>query len=64
EEPVEVRPRGPDDAASILLDPSKTNRDFDWHVRTSLEDGVARAVAYYRAHGVGETYTHLKTIAR
>lgn len=64
DEPVEVRPRGPDDAASILLDPSKTNRDFDWQVRTSLEDGVARAVAYYRAHGVGETYTHLKPIAR
>jgi UDP-glucose 4-epimerase len=64
QEPVEVRPRGPDDAATILLDPSKTNRDFDWKVRTSLEDGVARAVAYYREHGVGQTYTHLKSIPR
>jgi UDP-glucose 4-epimerase len=27
---VEVRPRNPDDAPSILLDPSKTERDFDW----------------------------------
>lgn len=57
---VEVRPRNPDDAPSILLDPSKTERDFDWGARTPLEDGVARAVGYYREHGVAETFTHLK----
>ncbi len=62
EEEVEVRPRNPDDAPSILLDPSKTEREFDWSARTSLEDGVAKAVAYYRDHGVGETYTHLKDL--
>jgi UDP-glucose 4-epimerase len=60
DEEVEVRPRNPDDAPSILLDPSKTERDFDWRAGTSLEDGVARAVEYYRTHGVGETFTHLK----
>lgn len=56
---VEVRPRGPDDAPTILLDPSKTVRDFDWTVSTSLADGVAAAVAYYRSYGIDETYTHL-----
>jgi UDP-glucose 4-epimerase len=60
DEEVEVRPRNPDDAPSILLDPSKTERDFDWATRTSLEDGVAKAVDYYREHGVAETFTHLK----
>jgi UDP-glucose 4-epimerase len=60
EEEVEVRPRNPDDAPSILLDPSKTERDFDWAAATSLEDGVARAVDYYREYGVEETFTHLK----
>jgi UDP-glucose 4-epimerase len=59
---VEVRPRGPDDAPSILLDPSKTERDFDWRAQTPLEDGVAQAVAYYRQHGVSETYTHLQSV--
>jgi UDP-glucose 4-epimerase len=61
-EPVEVRPRGEDDAASILLDPSKTERDFAWAAETPLKDGVARAVAYYREFGVAETFTHLKSV--
>jgi len=57
---VEVRPRGEDDAPSILLDPSKTEREFDWRAQTSLESGVADAIAYYQEHGVSETFTHLK----
>jgi UDP-glucose 4-epimerase len=60
EENVEVRPRNPDDAPSILLDPSKTERDFGWAARTPLDAGVAKAVAYYREYGVAETFTHLK----
>ncbi len=59
---VEVRPRNPDDAPSILLDPSRTEADFGWRASTSLEDGVAQAVEYYRTHGVAETYTHLKQL--
>ena len=62
EEPVEVRPRNPDDAYTILLDPSKTNRDFDWQVRTPLNEGVAAAIRYYSEHGITATYTHLKQL--
>lgn len=57
---VEVRPRSVDDVYTILLDPSKTNRDFGWRAVTPLEDGVREAVAWYRTHGVAETYTHLR----
>ena len=57
---VEVRPRPPEDAPSILLDPSRTNEDFAWRAETPLSDGVARAIEWYREHGVSETYTHLK----
>lgn len=60
DEDVEVRPRNPDDAFTILLDPSKTERDFNWTVMTQLEDGVAAAIAYYRDHGIEETFTHLR----
>jgi UDP-glucose 4-epimerase len=60
EDEVEVRPRNPDDAPSILLDPSKTEADFDWSARTPLEDGAAKAIDYYREYGVAETFTHLK----
>ena len=63
EAPVEVRERNPDDVFSILLDPSKTNRQFDWKVTTALGDGVGRAIDYYREFGVSETYTHLKLAA-
>jgi UDP-glucose 4-epimerase len=59
---VEVRPRNPDDAPSILLDPSKTERDFDWAARTPLEEGVAKAIEYYSDFGVSETFTHLKSL--
>jgi UDP-glucose 4-epimerase len=62
EEEVEVRERNPDDVFSILLDPSKTNRDFDWKISTPLMDGVARAIEYYKKFGIGETYTHLKAV--
>ena len=57
---VEVRPRNPDDVFSILLDPSRTQADFDWGTRTTLSDGVRMAIDYYRDRGLTETYTHLK----
>ena len=59
---VEVRPRNPDDVATILLDPSKTEEDFDWKVRTPLDVGVAATIDYYKTHGIEQTYTHLKPV--
>jgi UDP-glucose 4-epimerase len=60
DEEVEVRPRGADDAFTILLDPARTKDEFGWAPRTSLEDGVRAAIDYYREFGIEETYTHLK----
>ena len=60
DEEVEVRPRDPDDAYTILLDPSRTEAEFGWKARTSLETGVTAAVASYDVHGIEETFTHLK----
>jgi UDP-glucose 4-epimerase len=57
---VEVRPRNPDDAYTILLDPSKTNQTFDWQVTTPLTDGVRAAIEWYKTHGITQTFTHLK----
>lgn len=62
-EPVEVRQRNQDDVFSILLDPSKTNMDFSWKASTPLADGVTRAIEYYKAFGISETYTHLKQMS-
>jgi UDP-glucose 4-epimerase len=60
DEEVEVRPRGPDDAFTILLDPTRTNDEFGWVPRTPLDEGVQAAIDYYREYGIEETYTHLK----
>jgi UDP-glucose 4-epimerase len=57
----EVKPLGPDEAPSILLDPSRTFADFGTIDFTPLRDTVAAAVDYYRQHGVLAEYTHLQT---
>jgi len=59
---VEVRPRNADDVATILLDPSKTEEDFDWQITTPLEVGVAATIDYYKTNGIEQTYTHLKPV--
>jgi len=60
--PVEVRERNPDDVYTILLDPSKTNKTFNWKVETPLEDGVRAAIDWYRENGITQTFTHLKQV--
>lgn len=59
-EPIEVRSRGKDDVFSILLDPKRTNVDFDWKVTVCLEKGIKETVEWYRKHRIIETFTHLK----
>ena len=58
---VELRPRGDDDAYTILIDPSKTVQDFGWKPLTPLDAGVQKGVEYYNEYGVSQTFTHLKT---
>ena len=56
----EVRLMEPDDAASILLDPSRTFADFGEVKFTPLVEFVPLAIQYYQEHGVLGEYTHLK----
>ncbi len=57
---VEVRSRNPDDVYTILLDPSKTQRDFNMIPAYPLQEGVRKTIAYYQEYGIAQTYTHLK----
>jgi UDP-glucose 4-epimerase len=57
----EIRPLGPDEAPTILLDPTRTLRDFGAIRFTPLDQIVAQTVAYYQEHGVEGGYTHLKS---
>lgn len=56
----EVRPLGPDDAASILLDPSRTFDDFGSVEFTPLSRIAEVAVERWQTEGVQGGYTHLK----
>lgn len=59
---VEVRPRNEDDVFTILIDPSKTEKDFNWKAATPLEKGISDAISYYQEYGIQETFTHLKQV--
>jgi UDP-glucose 4-epimerase len=61
DEPTRI-PRGPDDAATILLDPTETMQELGWTARTPLVTGIRAAVDWYIANGVSETYTHLSGV--
>jgi UDP-glucose 4-epimerase len=56
----EIRPLGDDEAPTILLDPTRTFRDFGELRFTPLDEIVAKTVAYYKEHGVQGGYTHLR----
>lgn len=56
----EVKPLGPDDAASILLDPSRTFTDFGQIEFTPLAKIAEAAVDRWKREGVQGGYTHLK----
>lgn len=60
EKEVETKPRDEDDVYTILLDPSKIQRDFNWKVTTPLEAGIKTTIEWYKKYGISHTYTHLK----
>jgi nucleoside-diphosphate-sugar epimerase len=57
----ERRDLSPDDAPSILLDPSRTREDFGNIEFTPLETTVWNAVKYYEEFGAAGGFTHLKS---
>jgi nucleoside-diphosphate-sugar epimerase len=60
----ELRLIGPDDAPSILLDPSKTFQDFGKIDFTPLQETVSAAISYFREFGTLGEFTHLKHVSK
>lgn len=56
----EVKPLGPDDAPSILLDPSRTFADFGDVTFTSLDEISRLSVERWQREGVVGGYKHMK----
>jgi UDP-glucose 4-epimerase len=57
---VEIKPLGPDDAPSILLDPERTFADFSNVTFTPLDEIARLSVERWQRDGVVGGYTHLK----
>lgn len=62
DKPVEVKARNPDDVFTILIDPTKTEKDFSWKAKTHLKAGVEKAIRWYQKNGISQTFTHLKPV--
>jgi UDP-glucose 4-epimerase len=56
----EMKPLGPDDAPSILLDPERTFADFSDVTFTPLDEIARLAIQRWEKDGVVGGYTHLK----
>ena len=57
---AELKEIGTDDAPSILLDASRTFKDFGKIEFTHLKETVKSAIDYFKVHGTLGEYTHLK----
>jgi len=57
---AELKELGPDDVFSILLDPTRTFKDFGDIEFTPLQQTVSEAIDYYNQYGTLGEYTHLK----
>ena len=60
QEPIK-KEKGPDDTYTLLIDPSKTQRDFPgWIAKTPLEQGLKNTIAYYKTNPPATVFTHLR----
>lgn len=57
---IEKIPLQKDDTKTILLDPTKTLKDFGTIKFQSINEIVSNAIEYYHQYGVSDEYTHLK----
>lgn len=57
---AEERERGKDDVETILLDPSRTTREFKLVPSTPLAKGIKKAIEWYKSNAIKKTYTHLE----
>jgi nucleoside-diphosphate-sugar epimerase len=57
--PVPVVPPAADDVPAVVLDPTATERAFNWKAAVEFADTIARQLAWYDRYGVTDVYSHL-----
>ena len=56
---VPVVPPAHDDVSAVVLDPSETERTFNWNATVPFAEAIARQLTWYDAYGVSDVYSHL-----
>ena len=51
---------GPDDIASVVLDPTKTMSDIGWTAKVGFEETISRMLNWYDEFGVTDIYSHIQ----
>lgn len=59
EQRVPVVPPGQDDVPAVVLDPSHTERTFQWRAKVSFSEMIHRQLTWYDSFGVSDVHSHL-----
>jgi len=58
---VQVVPVGADDVQAVVLDPSKTEKEFGWKARVGFKEAIRAQLDWYRRYGVSDVHSHLSS---
>lgn len=56
---VPILPVGDDDVQSVVLDPSETEKAFNWQAKVDFKNTILRQLEWYDQYGVNDIYSHL-----
>lgn len=56
---VPVKPPGDDDVPAVVLDPSHTEKSFQWQAKVDFKETIRRQLAWYDQYGIDHIYSHL-----
>jgi len=56
---VPVVPAGDDDVPAVILNPSETERKFNWNAKVPFGQAIARQLTWYDSFGVSDVHSHL-----
>lgn len=58
---VPIVPPSADDVPSVVLDPTETEKVFQWKAEVNFRDTIGRMLSWYDKHGVSAVYSHLSS---
>lgn len=56
---VPIAPVGDDDVPEVVLDPSETEKAFDWKANVSFQDTISNQLKWYDKYGINDIFSHL-----